>query len=66
MIDPLIGQLRKIREDQRCSQDALSLIFGDNARSYMSHLEAGRRSPRLDTLTRWADALGYELVLVKK
>lgn len=29
-------------------------------------LEGGRRSPRLITLIRWADALGWEVKLVRK
>jgi transcriptional regulator with XRE-family HTH domain len=62
----IISELRKIREEQKCSQDALSALTGINSRSYMNSLENGWRNPSLMTLTKWADALGYELTLRPK
>jgi|GEM_PF-4493160 len=62
----IVAELRKIREEQKCSQDALSLLSGINSRSYMNSLENGWRNPTLTTLTKWADALGYELALRPK
>ena len=62
----IINELRKIREEQKCSQDALSALTGINSRSYMNSLENGWRNPSLATLTKWADALGYEVALRPK
>jgi transcriptional regulator with XRE-family HTH domain len=62
----IIAQLRKIRIEQRCSQDALSALVGVNNRVQVSAWENGRVHPQYSTLHKWADALGYEVVLRKK
>lgn len=36
----------------------------DVATSQISDWETGRRRPQLDSLVRWADALGYDVCLV--
>jgi transcriptional regulator with XRE-family HTH domain len=59
-------QLRKIRRDQELSQDAVSAMAGMPQRGHISQLERGVRIPRFDTMTKWADALGYEIALVEK
>lgn len=61
----IIKQLRKIRRDQELSQDAVEAVaaLGDG---HISQLERGRRTPNLNTLTSWADALGYQIVLRPK
>jgi transcriptional regulator with XRE-family HTH domain len=64
----IIKQLRKIREEQGLSQDAVSMALGHagNKGSYISQVERGKYSPGMAVVMTWADALGYELVLVKK
>lgn len=62
----IIKQLRDIRKKERCSQEALALAMGVKSQTWVSNLERDGRSPTLDTLTRWADALGYRLVLERK
>lgn len=61
-----VDQLRKIRQEQKISQEALSVCLGMNSQSGLSALESGRRSPTLGTLTTWADALGQEIVVRPK
>ncbi len=61
-----VDYLRKIRREQKISQETLSLCLGMNSQSGLSALECGIRSPTLATLTTWADALGHELVLRPK
>lgn len=61
----IIKQLRKIRRDQELSQDAVEAIaaLGDG---HISQLERGKRTPNLNTLCSWANALGQEIVLKAK
>jgi transcriptional regulator with XRE-family HTH domain len=61
----IVKQLRKIRRDQEISQDALAAAAG-MAKGHISGLERGQRNPALTTLTNWAGALGYEIVLRPK
>lgn len=62
----IIKELRKLRRDQELSQDAVSAAAGMGGSGHISQLEKGKRTPSLPTLTRWADALGYELTLRAK
>lgn len=65
-IKDIAKQLRKARRDLELSQDAVSAMAGMPQRGHISALERGIRIPRLDTMTKWADALGYEIALVEK
>lgn len=62
----IIQQLRQIRIEQKCSQDAVSALIGVNSRGQVSAWESGRVGPQYETLNKWADALGYELTLRPK
>ena len=62
----LLAELRTIRLEQKLSQDAVACSLGYNATSAISNWESGNRAPSLGNLTKWADALGYELKLEKK
>jgi transcriptional regulator with XRE-family HTH domain len=66
--DPIVDALRAEREarnwSQRYVQERASV--SPLAVGYLSRLESGTAEPRLSTLRRWADALGYDLVLVKR
>jgi transcriptional regulator with XRE-family HTH domain len=59
MIDPLVAELRDRREKagltQRQLADAMHCV-----QSHVSMLEAGRTDLQLDTLRRWAAALGVQ------
>jgi transcriptional regulator with XRE-family HTH domain len=66
MTHPIVKELKKIRREQRCSQDALGALSGINSRSHINKLESGRTSPTLMTLAKWADVLGYEIALKAK
>ena len=62
---PIVKELRRIRIDNKLSQCALAsdLDIGQNVLSFR---EMGRVSPQLNTLSEWADALGYEIALKPK
>jgi transcriptional regulator with XRE-family HTH domain len=61
----LIADLRKIRQDSRISQDAIGAALG-SPRNVITEWELGQHSPKISTLSAWADALGYEIVLQPK
>jgi transcriptional regulator with XRE-family HTH domain len=61
----LIKELRKIRRDKELSQEAVA-AHCDIFRNHISQLETGRRMPNLRTLSKWADALGCEIVVRPK
>jgi len=64
---PIITELKAIRCSQKVSQDAVGAAMGNDEHSKtINRLETGRQNPMLGTLTRWADALDYELVLRPK
>ena len=65
MKHPIIAQLRMERRGQQITQLMLSEITGYH-RNQFNQYETGRHSPKLETLEDWADALGFELKLVKK
>ncbi len=57
----LIGQrLRDIREAKNLSQDDIERATG-LARTYISRVENGHTVPSLETLEKWARALGMAL-----
>lgn len=58
--DPIIVTLAKRRTDLRISQMEVATRLG----TYPANVwrcEAGETMPRLDTLRRWADALGVRI-----
>jgi transcriptional regulator with XRE-family HTH domain len=60
----LIAKLKDLREERGISQSKLCKGAGKGigiTGSYLSYIEAGHRSPRLDTASRLARALGFEL-----
>ncbi len=63
---PIMVDLRKIRQESRISQDAVACGMGIGDRAFIPRLEGGKHSPLLSTVSRWADVLGYELVLRRK
>ncbi|MEH2539453.1 MULTISPECIES: helix-turn-helix domain-containing protein [unclassified Bradyrhizobium] len=66
MTNNILTSLRDIRKANNISQESLAVSIGMNSQSGISGLERGIRSPTLATLTIWAEALGYELVLRPK
>jgi DNA-binding XRE family transcriptional regulator len=62
-LDDLLGQLKAAREAQGLSLADLTRLTGMD-RSALSKLEAGQRpNPTLETLVRYADAVGKRLVV---
>lgn len=59
-------QLRKIRREMEMSQDAVCACMWTSAPGWIANLEKGKISPTLATLTKWADALGHEIILKPK
>lgn len=64
-VDPLIVELRKIRRDSEVSQETVGIAVCRRP-CQMSQYESGRSRPGLNILHKWAEALGYELVLQRK
>lgn len=62
----ILDDLRSLRLEQGLSQEALTERLGLQSQSGFSRLERGFHSPTLVTLSNWADALGYEVVLRPK
>jgi predicted transcriptional regulator len=65
MKHPIIQQLRMERRAREISQLAIATEIGVGQHSLARH-ENGHHLPRLDTVSEWAAALGYELVLKKR
>lgn len=63
--DPIIDILHGARIDSGVSQHRLANDAGVS-RTSVTYWETDRCLPRLDQLRRWAEALGYDLVLVKR
>lgn len=59
----ILDALRAARLEQNISQQDLVLKLGMQGQSGLSALERGVRSPTLVTLSNWANALGYDVVL---
>lgn len=62
----IVRQLRKIRQEQKLSQDGVALLSGICAKNYVAKIESGHRSPNLKTVEKFASALGYRLTLEPK
>jgi transcriptional regulator with XRE-family HTH domain len=63
--DPIIDTLHGARLERGMTQQQLADQAGVH-RMLVTDWETDRRLPRLDRLRRWADALGFDLVLVKR
>lgn len=63
----LIAELRKLRRERRISQDAIGASIGRHRRTIAAY-EVGTDSynPDVNTLSAWADVLGYEIILQPK
>ena len=66
MTDDILKQLRLTRQIMGLSQEALADALNNKGHGYLSMLESGKRGVKLNTLTKWADVLGYEVVLKEK
>jgi transcriptional regulator with XRE-family HTH domain len=64
-MDPIVQTLREARRRSGLSQEQVAELVG-TSQSAVSELETGVIGPRLSTARRWADALGYDLALVKR
>jgi len=62
---PIVKELWRIRIESNLSQVELACDMGVG-QNVLSFREMGRVSPQLNTLSEWADALGYELTLKPK
>lgn len=58
-MNPIVKLLREIRIEQGITQEALAIRVGKHV-NQIGLWEAGVTNPRLDSLTVWANALGYE------
>lgn len=65
MKHPIITQLRMERRTREISQDSMAAMTGYH-RVQIVQYENGYNSPKLETVSNWAEALGYELVLKKR
>lgn len=63
--NPIISQLRHIRREQLITQEQLGKKAGYD-RTAIIRCERGQHLPLFETVCNWAEALGYELRLVKK
>lgn len=61
----LCAALKAAREEQKVSQTELARMI-DNRQQYIYQLEKGIHSPNIATFCAIAEALGYDVVLVKK
>jgi transcriptional regulator with XRE-family HTH domain len=64
-MDPIIEQLAAARRLSGSSQRTFASML-ETSQSVICAAESGRGTPRFATVRRWADALGYDLVLVKR
>lgn len=65
-VDPIVAQLRAARLAAELTQTEVAEAIGVAKHAQFSVLERGHRHPRLDSLRRWAEALGFDLALVPK
>jgi len=59
---PIIQKLADARVKQQVSQEEMAVLIGQQ-QNILSRYEIGRTTPGLVPLLRWANALGYDLVL---
>lgn len=62
--DPLMASLREIRLKRNIHTKALAKVLGIY-HTYLTDLERGKGSPRLELLRAWCHALGVELGLLR-
>lgn len=62
---PIITQLHDTRKERGLSRNAISARIGWALYSVLQW-EHGRRSPRLEAVADYADALGYQITLTPK
>jgi transcriptional regulator with XRE-family HTH domain len=62
MTEPTISRLRAARRDRRISQTDIAARVG-TTQSAIARLESGQSDPRLDTVRRYATAVGLRLTL---
>ena len=62
---PIVSALREIRIERRLSQTTLAGNIGVG-QNVLAYRELGHCSPQLNSLTDWADALGFDIVLRPK
>lgn len=62
--DPLVTRLHYARVSKRLGQAALAARMEFNQVG-LSETERGMRDPKLSVLRRWANALGYDIQLVR-
>lgn len=60
--DAVIRMLADRRRELGLSQIDLCRLI-NTGQNMISHWETGRHDPRLSKVLKWADALGYELVI---
>jgi transcriptional regulator with XRE-family HTH domain len=61
----IVQQLRRERRLLELSQDVIAAKTGYD-RAQVSQYERGIHSPKIEMISDWANALGFELALVKK
>jgi transcriptional regulator with XRE-family HTH domain len=64
-MDPIIEQLKNLRISLDMTQQAVAQLMGAK-QSMVSEWESGNKQPRLASLHRWAEALGYDLTLTPR
>ena len=65
VISPIVRELREIRQAWKMSVEAIAMQ-ADIGTRVIGYWESGAYEPRLSTIERVADVLGYELVLRPK
>jgi transcriptional regulator with XRE-family HTH domain len=61
-IDPVVAQLRHTRKSRQITQVEMARASGIG-QSMISEIETGVSQPTVQTLRRYADALGLDIVL---
>lgn len=64
VLDPLAAALRAARRERGLSLQAVAQLMGRRSPQLVWQWEAGRHDPSLSNAREWAQALGYDLVLV--
>lgn len=62
--DPLVTRLHYTRVSKRLGQATLAARM-KSSQARLSETERGMRDPTLSLLRRWANALGYDIQLVR-
>ena len=65
--DPLVEVLREAREAAGMTQRQLAVRLGSRwSQTAVSQWESGQKLPGLRSLRRWADTLGFDVVLAPR